>query len=125
MQLSLDWMDNKDELRNIDEDIDKTIEAIPSMTEKYFLIVKTSLETVSKRIESNNVNIVVRKINILQRMQQTQTARIICDGSLSNTKKVVEMKVIYAVLDTDVGLIDTTNNSACGEEINGQMKLSP
>ena len=34
------------------------------------------------------------------------------------------MKVIYAVLDTYVGLIDTIDILACGEEINGQLKLS-
>ena len=125
MQLSLDWINNKEELIDIDEEIDKTIEAIASMIGKHSLIVKTSLETVSKRIETNNVNIVVRKNKMLQRMQQTQTARITSDGSLSNTDKVVEMKGISAVLDTDVGLINTTNISACGEEINGQLKLSP
>ena len=118
-------MNNKDELINIDEEIDKTIEAIASMIEKHSVIVKTSLETVSKRIETNNVNIVVKMNKILQRMQQTQTAKITSDGPLSNTDKVVEMKRISAVLDTDVGLINATDISACGEEINGQLKLFP
>ena len=65
MQLSLDWMNNKDELIVIDEDIDKNIEAIDSMIEKHSSIVKTSLVTVSKRVETNKINIVVRKNKIL------------------------------------------------------------
>ena len=79
-----------------------TIEAIYSMIGKHSSIVKTSLETVSKRVETNKINIVVRKSKMLQRMQQTRTAIITSDGTLSNTNKVVEMKEISAVLGTDI-----------------------
>ena len=128
MQLALDWMNVKDKLIKIDNQTDDMSKHLVQLREMHINILKSSLEKTKYWKQADNAKIIVKRNSISsgsnERKQQF-TETLLNDAANIDVRDNASCILKSAVIQTDVGVVRTSDISVNGTAVSGVLDMSP